>query len=663
MPPLPSKKSLENMKRADLQKLCKDYGVKANLKTEALIDLLLDTQKPAPRSTPATQLTRRSVSTRRSSRTGGSRISSGIVHDTDEEDEAESEGGQGDDCQPQEPPPVLPPLVTRTRKAKETQTRLGVGKPVAAGGSGPRAVTKSMSVSRGKRGKGSRSLKPTEATIPEEEPEPAEPPQSLPRFQAHNSTYRDLSAGAGGSLEVSLPHLPNESHEVEVVGPTTLRQTSGSLAGSSLASLAGIDKIVADALRPLHEQMQSLKSELEHMHSLKAELHKLKSQVVDLGVLQEKVHILTTEVDILKRAAIPEVPLSTDKHQNTNTAAGSQKGKASKSAGLVGLGVPSVLQISAEVTGASGSHSSGDLIPEFPHPTLTLLGKRHRDSISSDVTGVVDADEEVGLDEAERAKTVFRPTKKRPKISPSIDTPNQDDIGERTEEQQVQQTELGQETMPRVPSFSVFGGFDESLSGYIDPPPPTNRLPDYFNPPSPTDIDTNPTRATTSTANGPENQNPFGFSFLPPTSTPTPSLFNFPYPEPPQSPSPARNTSGPSNPRQGERSDIFQHLGLPPTSRSQSGLEDAGGMDASINPSALMRRASDRDKDADVSSNEVAIGLGLTAVKTSSGPDTVTADIPSIKRTMYGTELEGDKRFGDFGVEGVATGFWAGGRY
>ena len=38
-----------------------------------------------------------------------------------------------------------------------------------AGGSGARAVTKSQSVSRGKRGKPSRSIKPTEDAIQEEE--------------------------------------------------------------------------------------------------------------------------------------------------------------------------------------------------------------------------------------------------------------------------------------------------------------------------------------------------------------------------------------------------------------------------------------------------------------------------------------------------------------
>lgn len=62
MPPLPDREALQKLKRVDLQKLCKvvyylfhiatailltalkDYGVKANLKSDALIDLLLDTK-------------------------------------------------------------------------------------------------------------------------------------------------------------------------------------------------------------------------------------------------------------------------------------------------------------------------------------------------------------------------------------------------------------------------------------------------------------------------------------------------------------------------------------------------------------------------------------------------------------------------------------------
>lgn len=61
---VPAREALEAMKRVDIQKLCKvcppirfssleidampplqDYGVKANLKTEALIDLLLDASR------------------------------------------------------------------------------------------------------------------------------------------------------------------------------------------------------------------------------------------------------------------------------------------------------------------------------------------------------------------------------------------------------------------------------------------------------------------------------------------------------------------------------------------------------------------------------------------------------------------------------------------
>lgn len=120
---------------------------------------------------PSTQTGRRSVSTRQSSRsTVPGRVSSVIIHDTDDEedqgDDEQREDAEETENQPQTQPDLVPP--PRTRKVKETQTRLGVGRPVAAGGSGARAVTKSQSVSRGKRVKASKSMKLTEATIPEE---------------------------------------------------------------------------------------------------------------------------------------------------------------------------------------------------------------------------------------------------------------------------------------------------------------------------------------------------------------------------------------------------------------------------------------------------------------------------------------------------------------
>lgn len=154
--------------------------MKANLKSDALIELLLDTKfvVPSGASIPAqyscrktntrgasAPATRRSVSTRQPSRSAP-RISSVIIHDTDDEEEEEND--QKVDEEETENQPEPEPIPSRTRKAKDTQTRLGVGRPVAAGGNGPRAVTKSVSVAKGKRGRNSKAVKPVEETIPEE---------------------------------------------------------------------------------------------------------------------------------------------------------------------------------------------------------------------------------------------------------------------------------------------------------------------------------------------------------------------------------------------------------------------------------------------------------------------------------------------------------------
>lgn len=59
------------------------------------------------------------------------------------------------------------PPNSRTRKAKSLHFKLGVGRPVAAGGNGARTVTKPPSVARGRRGGTSRSLPNLEPTITE----------------------------------------------------------------------------------------------------------------------------------------------------------------------------------------------------------------------------------------------------------------------------------------------------------------------------------------------------------------------------------------------------------------------------------------------------------------------------------------------------------------
>jgi hypothetical protein len=317
-----------------------------------------------------------------------------------------------------------------------------------------------------------------------------------------------------------------------------------------------------------------------------------------------------------------------------------------------------------------------------------MLGKRRRDSTASNVTGVVEEGQEGDFSEEELAKRVIRPTKKRAKIVSEGEELSQEESSatqhrRSAEEEEEEEEEEELQPGPPIPSFTVFSG-DEQQE-YLDPPPPTTHLPDFFAPPSPSGSGSSRHAATTSTAHASENQHPFSFSFLPLSSTPAHSMYpltmpSFPYPEPPQSPSPAgshHNAGGFLGHHDGERTDIFQSFGLPPPGRPRTGAalgasgsgsgsqDNMGGMGAFVNPAALTRPVSDRERE--VSSNDVAAGLGLTAVRTASsstdsGPAT-GSDAPPIKRTMYGTELDGDTRFGDFGVEGVATGFWAGGRF
>lgn len=145
---------------------------------------------PTPRSRTVSSATKAS-SRRTSGRSRGPSKSSVIVHESDsdeEEEEGEEEETEEEDAVAPEPdtadeadnedpapsdaeptPPPTPPPTTRNRKAKDMQTRLGVGRPVIAGGTGARAVTKSISVPKGsKRGNISRSIPPVQETIMEE---------------------------------------------------------------------------------------------------------------------------------------------------------------------------------------------------------------------------------------------------------------------------------------------------------------------------------------------------------------------------------------------------------------------------------------------------------------------------------------------------------------
>lgn len=284
---------------------------------------------------------------------------------------------------------------------------------------------------------------------------------------------------------------------------------------------------------------------------------------------------------------------------------------------------------------------TGSLLPGFPHSTL---GKRARDSMSSGTSGVFELGQEGMETETEMDINVGRPVHKRTKLHEPEDKSREvpPSIPPRAEPS-VPSDSLGRRGGH---SFPVFSGREE------DPPPRIERLPNFYGPTSPPLI----SAPATSSANNIENQNTFSFSFVPIASTPAQAVYplamgTFPHPEPPTSPSPAANPDRPGS----RHSDRLGAFGVARSSSRASGRAASGGSLARGEASGSngLQRAP--------SSNEVASGLGLTAIKTSATEQGTPA--PPAKRTMYGTELDGDTRFGDFGVEGVASGFWAGGRF
>lgn len=273
------------------------------------------------------------------------------------------------------------------------------------------------------------------------------------------------------------------------------------------------------------------------------------------------------------------------------------------------------------------------------------MGKRHRDQTPSSIDG-----EEDGVSDAGLAKTT-RHDKKRAKIQ----IEGAKDLQVVTVSQTSDDEAETSSTKPPS-AFEVYRGSEGP-----EPPPPTNHLPEIFVADSLSDSTSNPrgsrtsSAVPTSSANASENQ-PFNFAFAPISLTPQNSMFmsTFPYPEPPQSPSPpGRSLPTFTARRHEERTDIFKEFGFPSPVRSMRNTA-SNNEERGINPAALQGMSPTR---RNISSNEVAAGLGLINHRSSSTSDP-SAEGSTGRRTMFGTELDGDSRFGDFGVEGVASGYW-----
>jgi len=427
-----------------------------------------------------------------------------------------------------------------------------------------------------------------------------------------------------------------------------------------------VSRQIIDAIEPLRFQLQELRTELSQIDRRDTEIRELKAQMTSLMGFQEKHAHLETEVRELRSQAAALVSLQEEMKQLKRCMDEAEMQLPSTPVHNtpripVAQGVfPSAFKSTtyppvADDTSPAPTprrERSGSVLAH-PGFAATTLGKRHRESLAGDLLVESEGGQAAGLAE-EKSRSLANRGKKRQKLSEESSTfvsgmlPTDDSSP--------------QHSAHRIASFATYSGVDDEYnSSFIDAPPPTQGLPEFFG---------------TSSPSGPEAKssmppNPhqiFNFNFIPMSSTPAPNVDHqsfmapFPFPDPPASPSPATHGLGYLGRIEEEekRTDVFKSFGLPSPRRPRlSQTPPPGG---SVDPLDLGSRSASKGKQRDVSSNDVAAGLGLHVVHTGSSTDAShLTTLPPAKRTMYGTEVEAETRFGDFGVPGsFARGFWAG---
>ncbi|KAH9944504.1 uncharacterized protein BXZ73DRAFT_87389 [Epithele typhae] len=627
---------LKVMKRADLQKMCMQYGFRGNLKTDDMIDLLSGSKAAPPRRSPppsrlrppSTRIASRSSA---ASRLRGASSSSMIIHDTDEEDEGPN-----------------------------TLYKLGVGRPAAQGGKGARVATRSTSMAqKGKRVRGSRSVKPTEAAIQEEEV-----PQAGPSGTSHEPP--SVNPPAATTFDISYPM------------PDPLASAMANLTELPVSRMEIPEQLQMYITNLVPADHNNLSDQLR---LLRAEVDTLRSQAALVPQLQSEVQVL--------RQAMSNLSLGSAIDQPSEKSLG--KARASEER----CGPP---------TTRGSFASEATAVQDPPGPSQPTLGKRSRDSEESDSPEGSRVSQS-GHDNAGRRQN--RPSKKRAKLS----KPEESRPGPSTSDQGGSNAAGSGPALPRGDAFTVFQGPEEPAEAYPDPLPAMVSLTDLFpiapaegqvTPPTGGGAIPRPPGADENAPNQMHGNFDFDFTeslFNPVTSTPfNMNLPMFTYPEPPTSPSPMAPSGGFVERAGGriERNDLFHPFRrfTPAASQGRTPSRSEPPVDASsttprrvpsgrtVNPADLMHTSTvDADEDTSasfppsgttvaangtelvgglprrtVSSTEVGMQLGMGSAS-QLPPDTPGAQM---KRTMYGTELDADTRFGDFGVEGVASGFWAG---
>lgn len=219
--------------------------------------------------------------------------------------------------------------------------------------------------------------------------------------------------------------------------------------------------------------------------------------------------------------------------------------------------------------------STASSLPSRPGLAPTILGKRPRDS-TGDMTGIIEDSEQADIAGEELATKVMRPNKKRPRLE-------SDDADMPGPSRRPSNDVADQLAAPRIPSATEHATNNGSFgNNFADPPPPTEHLPEFFAPSSPTDA------LGTGDSSG-ENRDPFNLRFSPMSSTPVqPSgarsfMPPFPFPEPLHSPVADLSSAGLFARAHEIRGDIFPPFGSPSREieGQQGATSEAGGVQAS----------------------------------------------------------------------------------
>ncbi|VDB86499.1 unnamed protein product [Peniophora sp. CBMAI 1063] len=608
-----SREDLKRMRRTELQRLSKTYGIRANLKTEELVELLASESERAvhPVPTPTIPVNSRSVPSRVGSRTRPRLQSNNTIVQHDDTD-ATDDGALTPVPLPESevaPSPVTTTgPATRTRKAKNTQLRLGVGRPTAAGGPGPRAVTRADSQPKVKRAKPSRVGRPAEEPIAEEQPQDVD---AVITPIAGPSQTRELRAR---TTEISIVTLPEDAR-------------------------AHIRQVVEEQVQPLLSTVAALRQELDES----ATAHRK-----EVDALRKRVDDLTSEVESCRRQAHSLEGLRSTVEQMTIDTHPARKSSEPFPESMK-FGLPSRGSQPPISQPTHAEYRSGPII-EFPPPPSTkksskeqgyyALGKRRR-PLADEVPSSTPVAGPSRLPIVESRETLEGPhphkrlrldsTVERGLTLPAYEPPQDPDV------------EPG--GIPAPQPFTIYAGPEEEESLDAMNAQSTDRDFDSFDAPQ---VHARVGGPVTSTAHALENQRqtfPFsglggglvpGTTMTPDTHAPVPAagqtddspvVNHFPFPAAPHSPTPAPTSRIGGGPRAGSSQ---------PTIRMSVEPTPAPAPHPATPPSTF--------------THPHTFGLGANGMQYSAIAAALQ-QTPPAHRTLYGTEVGQDTRFGDFGFD------------